>query len=1695
MEDTLIVPQTGMQKDRDTINQKSQEYKHALNATVEGYDGRTFSVQNDSSNLLSLQLNIDQQVLGSTYIPSLEKTILFITNNKGDDKISVFSTIYYEDSHLNYEGVCGSIEAAPLETVIQKPLTKVTNLVSGNFGWNINYKIQAKYKITDCTLNLYFVDGNNPDRFIYFNLDNLSLVNDFKQVDVATIGSCNVEYIDAVDINKTSFNQDISVPEIILTSEIGGSLLEGVYQVFVAYSTSKGIPLSSYSGSNTFPIFEKVEKQIEGQQYSTNKAIKIELKDVSINAYYRYVNIIVSSTINNYTSYKSVATIAISDSMSYIYSSDVNSITKSESDITARYPYYENSSHIEISNNYLFKAGVSEYSKINIQRIANQIQLEAITIKVDEDFYNKPENNQYKSLIRDEVYAFGFELIMKEGETSGVGHIPGRKPNNNDFLTANNISDVVSGTQNWQVNNTAERTTTPRTNTLWETFDFAYWQSSEKYPNNPEIWGDLCNTQIRHHKTPDCSISHIHDGINVNVTGTYNRKVSLFPMGVRIKNESEINNILNQAVIDKVITQADRDRIVGYRIVRANRAGNKSVVAKGMLYDVWNYEKPSVYNENDVCSTKIKYHYPNYGFNDLRPDPFIAKDAEHYKYDNFDKGIQKPNLLTFENTGKYTFYSPDTSYAQPTLGNILKLETEEYGESKGYFNIAEDQAQYKLLNYNHYNVAILIAKFIANNTDHKSSNASGTGQAMGSSIGAIAGSAIPGVGTAIGSVVGGLIGSLAGGNDSATSALQRNSTILFQTEKILQLFKNLADYQKLQYQYQAVGKYKGFKNITLGNKQRKINNSAYLNSTKQTINNTFINNLYRESSVYLDLETYLKPTSTQDTSKNKLTDSVATNTGNQCKKYRVVIAADAEFEIILNSGNVPIILLYISFQDCLGVPQRWSIGKPETREMTASIPVTPRKGITVTEIPCAECLQTVYISKDCNCKGQELTSNIASYYASIKTNKISQYGGIFGMQYLNITNGVTRLNQQGKLYFGGDTFITPHAFKRKHSYFNNTSFGLPDDTDMFYQDLGNVGYPTYFFNTKETSRNIKPSTSLLFDLYQFGNFAGSSYSFWGSIFGGNDDFKKAKNILDNFAAFAFDPLMWIKAPNFYLDCNDSNVKSRPLGLFSFEAVKGIMYLYNYAIPYFYCESDVNTYYRTSKNGKEYDFYPHQEDLNYWLQEKNVSPKEDNYYFYDRTYSKQNKEGFHFSNDINFDPNKTCKTAYPNRIIYSLQSGELDNSDLRDNFLINRGLDYYDFSQINGKLTGIHTIESDKVLITFENNTQIFSAYNTLDTEQGTVQIGNGGIFRSKPQEFSKTQLGYLGSQHTAFLSTEFGHILVDAKRGQVFLIGVNGSGVNDLTKDKMRNWFKNHLPFTINKYFDIDVDKNFAGVGIALCFDKRYNRFFITKLDFEPKDKNIVYRNNKFYLGTAEIFLTDLKYFYNKSFTISYNLATSSWTSFHSFIPNYYIENTTYFMSGLNNTSSTIWSHNLTNKSYQVYYGKKYPFEIEMLDKYEPIGKTLQSISYILDSARFHNKSDVYMYEKYGFNRAIIYNDNQNTGLLELEETDNKDLFKNKKYPILEDGLTKVLQVAKENRFSFNQFKNRLSNKNVPMFLESRNGVNKKINPVSLNMNKLSANFDPIRNNINYVKLIQDKYSNYKFVFKLADFTQNYSIR
>jgi hypothetical protein len=187
------------------------------------------------------------------------------------------------------------------------------------------------------------------------------------------------------------------------------------------------------------------------------------------------------------------------------------------------------------------------------------------------------------------------------------------------------------------------------------------------------------------------------------------------------------------------------------------------------------------------------------------------------------------------------------------------------------------------------------------------------------------------------------------------------------------------------------------------------------------------------------------------------------------------------------------------------------------------------------------------------------------------------------------------------------------------------------------------------------------------------------------------------------------------------------------------------------------------------------------------------------------------------------------------------------------------------------------------------------------------------LFRGAPPiDFAETDLGYVGSQHKMLLKIPQGQVTVDSKRGQVFL--VQGTQVTDLSAfgSGMNRFFVEHLPFMIDNNFpDVNIDNHFKGIGLHGVYDSVYDRVIITKLDYAPKSKNILYDpvEQSFYINNIvngltirqDISLSDEEYFCNVSWTLSFNMNTNSWISFHSYLPNFYIAENNFFYSGQNN--------------------------------------------------------------------------------------------------------------------------------------------------------------------------------------------------
>lgn len=241
------------------------------------------------------------------------------------------------------------------------------------------------------------------------------------------------------------------------------------------------------------------------------------------------------------------------------------------------------------------------------------------------------------------------------------------------------------------------------------------------------------------------------------------------------------------------------------------------------------------------------------------------------------------------------------------------------------------------------------------------------------------------------------------------------------------------------------------------------------------------------------------------------------------------------------------------------------------------------------------------------------------------------------------------------------------------------------------------------------------------------------------------------------------------------------------------------------------------------------------------------------------------------------------------------------------------------------------------------------------------------------------------------------------------------------------------------------------------------------------------------FVDMEEVQLTDTTYFEDCSFTVGYSLLTNSWLSYYSFQPNYYLNHNEYFQSGLNLSADEselgMWSHLLTNKSYQVFYGKKYPWTIEYPIKNEFATKRLENISIWLDVKRYQNDYDFAYHNDITFNKAWIYNNRENSGQLNL--IPQKSLRQARKYPITRNNTSQdILITNQDHNWTFNYIYNRTKNQtnNVPLWSWDCNQINKTINNKGVSFYGKRV-LEYLRGNWFLVRLEQNETSQYNLTF------------
>lgn len=684
---------------------------------------------------------------------------------------------------------------------------------------------------------------------------------------------------------------------------------------------------------------------------------------------------------------------------------------------------------------------------------------------------------------------------------------------------------------------------------------------------------------------------------------------------------------------------------------------------------------------------------------------------------------------------------------------------------------------------------------------------------------------------------------------------------------------------------------------------------------------------------------------------------------------------------------------------------------------------------------------------------QTFSSDISSQYAALKVPLNAQYGQIGAVKQLPINSCIQKIvpekfqNFNSEVMFGGDTYINRFTEKNTYFFFNNWLMGEPDEYEYDYRNYMNGPYPRYWVN------------------FERGNY---------SLFSSNST--------------GFRHLNGRESSTFYVK-------------------KGYFYLFCNGVRDFFVESEVNVALRDWEDldsKRHYDPYEFT-DLSTLMRADII--KSNNFYKYDYSLSNSRLYNSYISwGEIlprEFDPtvSETCFSYYPKRIIYSLPQNLEFKKDNWASFLTNN------YRDMPGDVTSIKSIGRTGALIMMKSQSPLqFAGVDELQTSGGTkITIGDGGLFAGPLQNIVNADSAYeYGSSQSKYatINTPHGLFYVSQNQGKIFQYA---GQLEEISRLGNKFWFAQYLPSWLLKDFPNFklIDNPIVGIGCQATYDNTNEIIYFTKRDYRLREEfkqDMVYvEGNKFNYQGLQVTLGDQPYFEDASWTMSFDPKNKQWLSAHDWHPTFLLPGRNHFMTV---NSDSIWNHNTSCTSYCNFYGVDYPFEIEYSVSTGQNVNTIKSIEYILECYKYSNNcQDRFQLLDYNFDRAIVYNAEQNSGLLRLNLQPKNNPVIGLSYPIIGLNYTDILFSKEENRYRFNQFfdltkdRGEFSNSELSMFITQSNGYVQQLNNKYLDYSKDSLQHKKFRNYTNRVFLRKVKSDNVKMNFKLSNTKLLYSPR
>jgi len=1717
-----------LSEDVNDYHLPENSWTQARNAINNSKTGDLGKLGNEPSNQFCVNVGVDDSydIIGAIHTEA-DIWVIYSTNNTNSE-IGLFKeslcqyTAIVNDNCLNFSTFH-----------LIKGVSRATSDCLWKVYWDdgFNPSRLMTIKTDDFAANLY-TNGNSPIPWIQSCVDSSGNTPSSPLYPVGCITCTNTAALNCEEIRLA---RHIKTPCItVQRGQSGGTLANGSYFAVIAYTLNEEKATDYFKPSNVQPLFDH-----------DNVAGSIEINVTNTDTSYDGYELVVVSNVNSQIIAKKIGNYNITQQKVTLDTIDPQLITVPISQIPIMTPVIEKTEAMYNVTDYLIRVAPTTKFDFNYQPLANQIVTKWVTIEYPEDYYRKGGSNT--GYMRDEVYPFFIRYIYDTGDKSSSYHIPGRPAltvgAQNEFAfipvagPADVLPDETLDAYTWSVYNLAQVTATtasvlPDGGVATAEGIMGYWESTEYYPNDkPEIWNandlahpwtsvtslpyagtnpgsvntttntvvigdyDLCGKPIRHHRFPDNYLDPSYGSGGAPETPNHYSSSSIhFPgnvikiMGVKFENVRP--PVDNQGVLIP--------GIVGYEILRGARNGNKTVVAKGIINNMRQYDTDLDGDNNS--STGQRGYYQNYPYNSHQRDPFLMDQQTELNISGSFPFCPLPESPDWNTNGAnataqdfFSFHSPDTTFNKPFLSSReLKIYEEFYGSVNGKFEWSEKHPKAKIVTNLAFFVSLFAGMgiaFVAMNgkrtIDKKLPRIQGEpwstmtyGQG-GTGNANFTGTASSGILGFEPTYVGLLTDNIALGYDGMlnqgliTSGFNFFSS-LFGTDT----GRNATDVGYTTYDLISTGlsmNQKGFIGNGTNDTNYQESDFGSLPRILRAVQTAFVFSQYLVDGTDTTLRLIRAASKWRDFGlKYNSHAYYGNNSGPDTGNRRRAIKDQSYIgpEIVNLNSTARVNNLYRNKFVATQLESSFEYtdvinGHIDNSRITASQAAAAPNYF----IDLANPTELAFTGTQTSC-----------WYAGLKQRIRNQYGQIDSIQQVPVSSCFTEAgSSKTDVQFGGDIYIGRYTEKTTFFYFYDWLYNLPDGYEFNYDDHKMINFPRYWLNMEQFNTN---------------------------------DF--TNSVMDDILT----PSTWVMPSDFY------NLDGILCVNYELTVKNAYFYLFNSGVRDFFVESEINVDLRDWGNLDSEKHFPQ-------LDKKTIFDtaiiKSTNYYKYDNALSivntLPNKISWGNVQARSYDPYiaETCYTYTPTRVIYSLPAQYESKADYWRIFLANN---YYDF---NYYVTCIKPINKSGAIIFFDSGSPVqFQGTDQLKTELDTkLTIGDGGLFSQPLQNIMNADGSYeYGSCQDSYsvINTPMGVYWMSQNQGKIFKIG---SGLEEVSIDNMKWWFAQYLPYELTEAFpDFELTNNpVSGIGCQSIYDNQNQLLYFCKRDYFLRDDipattqltyltnnvftvNNVINGELFPIGTA--ILGDPLYFKDASWTVSYDPKTQGFIGYHDWHPTLTLPGKNTFMSVSPEDKRSIWIHNERCDSYCNYYDIDYPFEVEWSVNTANQVNSLRSIEYQLEVYKYAaNCYDRYQELNFNFDEAVIYNTEQCSGLLKLNLSPRNNVAELLQYPIINPTNIEILYSKIEQKYRFNQFWDITRERGgqdvgipgVPSFAQQTiwntqpNGYVKILNPNNLDYTKFALDRKKFRHYTNTVLLRRLVSGDKKFLVMLSTNKNLYSPR